>query len=157
MQNAPIRLSRDAVTDEAALFGISWEVATVFVKTTTRDRVFRPLGLSCWEVICEESGPPFDSVVRPRMDGVNVVDLCINEDWPREVCSIYDRVDLNPHLLGRLHPIRSVVGTAPLASSSKWFGSGAEAKHAILVNQELGGRLLDANVAGLGLCPVRCP
>lgn len=153
MQVAPLRISQDSVPDDADIFGLFWEVSEVFVKKAIWFSVFAPLGVRCWEVVCDETGEPFDSVVQLRVGSESQVDLEIEEDWPREECPDCRRVKLHPGELWRYHDIRRERTAGPVARTTEWFGSGGSGWQRILIKQDLCHRLLDARVQEVFLRP----
>lgn len=154
IQIRPLRLPRAAVPADADLFGIHWEVEETFVRSSVWERVFAPLGVPCWEVICEETQTTFDSIVQLRVDLHSHLQLRIDVSWPRATCACCGRVKFDPHVLARFHPVQAVYGASPLVKTMEWFGSGGEARQRTLVNQALCRKLLDAKVRGMRLRPV---
>ncbi len=153
-QVAPFRMRAEPKWGRRSVMQLNWIFDEFFVHREVWDQKFAPLGFAALEVIHHKTGRPLETVVQWDLRSSDQAVLQMS-DSTATYCEACERPKYLPHVRGCFPSFTH--RRTPLATvyrSAQWFGSGASARRAILISQQVRKALGGEDVRGWGHYPV---
>ena len=136
IQKAPFHMRREPQWGNRHIFGLNWVFDEFFVKPGIWEIIFKPKKIDCLPVIQHRTGLSMKTVVQLKINKVLETSLEM-EDYPFEVCKVCKRKKYSALSVGYFPRPKSFPKNFHIVRSQEYFGSGAEARNAVLISKEL--------------------
>jgi len=147
IQKAPFRMCREPKWRKHHVMMLNWVFDEYFVRPEVWERVFRKYGVECMPVLKHKTGQPLEKVVQLKIDTFATAPLKMG-DAPYETCPTCHRTKFLPHCRGFFPPF-AAKQSADIFKTREYFGSGAEARHEIIISSRLFRELTNAKLHGV--------
>jgi len=148
-QSSPFQMKREPRWGRNSVMQLHWVYDEIFMTPKLWSTVFEPLGVGCRPVMGMDRNAltsvvqlVITEIVSLQSDGLNLVP-----------CGHCSRSKCMPVVRGAF-PALHGAPRLPVARTSEWFGSGAEASRRILVSSAVARRLIDVGCRGASFRPV---
>jgi hypothetical protein len=153
-QKAPFRMKGEPGWGKKHILQLNWVFDEYFAKPETWDHVFKPFGIDKIPVLHHKRGQELRSVVQLKIDHIASSDLN-TEGLPHERCDRCHRTKYHPHTRGMFPAFLGVVDESKaIFKTREYWGSGAAADKAIIINHSLYQAIAAANLKGVSFTPV---
>lgn len=132
IQNQPLRIKREPNWGKKVVFSLNWIFDEIFIKKEYYDKILKPLGIECREVIIDKKNIASESTVQLKLPDIEVPLRNIN-DYSFEDCASCGRRKYLPITKGFFPTFESNL-ELPLFKTLEYFGSGAAADKRIIAN-----------------------
>lgn len=143
-QIAPFQMKGEPKWGKSRIFTLNWVFDQFFVPPAVWDEVFRPLGIGRLPVLHYRTREELQTVVQLEITRTADSPLAMG-DYPFEVCAVCGRKKFSPNPLG-FFPRFVADPPYDICRTQECFGSGAEARNAIIVSHKLYSAILDHKV-----------
>lgn len=151
-QAAPFRFSSEPKWGKKSILQLNWVFDEYFVKPELWEKVFRPLGIPCREVVQHRSGAPLTTVVQLDVNAIATGPTHLGAH-PFEICPKCGRKRFLPFTRGFFPPLADYPD-AHIFKTSELFGSGASSWRAVIISQELCSALRAERALGVNFVPL---
>lgn len=150
VQKDAFRISKIA---KHKMFELGWIYDELFVHKDVYDRIFRPLGIRCREVIRYHKDIILDSVVQLVIPETSEI-ISLRSDYEHTTCRKCGRIKYSPQIIG--FPPLHKKNIAAIYKGVEYYGAGHEARRFIYVSSELKDLLIKHNlIRSYFLCPCK--
>ena len=150
IQKAPFRFAKEPKWGRRNILQLNWIFDEFFVQPELWEKVFKPIGIQCRDVLHAKKDKKLDTVVQliiPEDD----VHVDVN-GYPSKTCEVCGRVKTLPISRGYFPPLLNTP-SAPIFKVRNCFGSGGSAYRQVIVSSLMFKAIQDYGVKGVEFEP----
>lgn len=151
VQKAPFRFAKEPKWGTKNILQLNWVFDEFFIRSEIWEKVFKPLGIQCGDVLHDRSSKKIENVVQLIIPEANV-SLKL-ESSPSESCRVCGRVKYLPITRG-FFPSLDGGTESTIFKTTNYFGSGAEAHKAVVISKAFYLLLLEYKLKGVSFAPL---
>lgn len=150
-QTNPFRLKKKPEWGRRSIFQLNWVFDEYFVKPNIYQTLFFTRDVGKWKVMLDRKNSVLTSVVQLKIPTVE--SELVMDGYPFEVCSECGQKKYLPISVGGYPRLKESTKLA-MFKSREYFGSGASARKAVFIDNDLYKALKLYNIKGIGYYPV---
>lgn len=151
-QVAPFRMKREPKWGKKHIMSLEWVYDELFVPPEVWEHTFRPFGIGCRPVLHHRSGNQLETVVQLDITATAASALKMPADQATEFCATCGRTKYQPIQRGPF-PGFDTEPTDAMLKTQEWFGSGAEARHPVVVSASVFRTMREHQIKGAVFTP----
>lgn len=153
-QVAPFRMKGEPKWGKKHFLQLNWVYDEYFVPPSIWEEVFHPFGLGRLPVLDHRTGDELRTVVQLEIKDTAKSELSLDGKYPSEICSSCNRTKVLPVSRG-FFPAFAHDPSFPVCRTQEYFGSGASAWNAIIVNSAVYKAVQGHKLAGAMFAPLQ--
>ncbi len=153
-QAAPFRMKGEPKWGKKRIFQLNWVYDEYFVLPAVWEDVFRPFGVGCLPVLDHRSGNELQTVVQLEIKDTAKPNLSLGGKYPSETCASCRRTKFLPICRG-FFPAFEQDPLFLICKAQEYFGSGASAWNATVVNGSVYKAIQNHKLSGVMFAPLQ--
>ncbi|MCU7880012.1 MAG: hypothetical protein KZQ66_03610 [Candidatus Thiodiazotropha sp. (ex Lucinoma aequizonata)] len=152
IQKKPFKLSGEVKWGNRHIFSLNWIYDEIFVKPEIWEKLFKPFGIGCLEVIDFKSEKKLESVVQVIINN-EYSSVSLSDEYPSCVCKKCSVRKFTPIVRNYFPPLNENV-CKNIFKTAELFGSGREGHREIVISNELYSVLSKNKIKGFTCYPL---